>query len=115
MAQSRTISQATILATSNSIAVTVPSYMSLLSIETPAGFEGTTLTFKGTGDRNAAPLDIYDGSVLYSQPSGVSRFIPITKPLLFQGLEKLVVVSNVGESPSNVTADRILTLTFGSA
>jgi hypothetical protein len=86
--------------------------LSLRAIKTPVSFEGTTLTF--AAGYTSPGSDLYDGSSLYSLPSGASRYIPVTKKDLFMGPSFLKITSNVAGSPSNVVADRVLELFFAS-
>lgn len=96
----------------NSVTFTQPSGVSLRAIRTPATFEGTTLTFEAGASTPGAPL--FDGAAAYSLPSGANRFIPITKQELFFASSVIKVTSNVAGNPSNVAADRVLELYFGS-
>lgn len=111
--QSSIVRTVTIPNSGNSVALAdMPQGMSLRAIQTPVAFEGTTLTFQAG---SASPgADMYDGGSVYSLPSGASRYIPITKPEFFIGLSFLKITSNVSGSPSNVGADRTLTLFFAS-
>lgn len=107
-----TIQTVTIPSGANSVATTPPSGQSLKAIQTPAGFEGTSLTFDcGNGSPGAA---LYDASTKYSLTCAADRYIVLDKPTLFQGPSYLKVINNVSGSPSNVAADRVLKLYFSA-
>jgi hypothetical protein len=111
--QSSLVRNAVIPKDGNSVAMdTLPQGLSLRAIQTPALFEGTTLTFAAGNVSPGAPL--FDGASSYSLACGASRYIAIPKPELFVGLSFLQITSNVSGSPSNVGADRLLTLFFAS-
>ncbi|MFN7611104.1 MAG: hypothetical protein ACK5QX_09255, partial [bacterium] len=114
MSQNVTITSVVIPSGANSVALACPSGVSLRAIDTPASFEGTTLTFQAGYDPAGPGKDLYDGGSLYSIASGASRYIPVGKPDLFLGAKYLKIVSNVAGVPSNVAAARTLVLTFTS-
>jgi len=114
MSQNVTITSVVIPSGANSVALACPSGVSLRAIDTPASFEGTTLTFQAGYDPAGPGKDLYDGGSLYSIASGASRYIPVSKPELFIGAKYLKIVSNVAGVPSNVAAARTLVLTFTS-
>lgn len=114
MAQSISIVSVVIPSGANSVALTCPNngQVSLRVIDTPASFEGTTLTFQASYDPAGTGKDLYDGNSIYSISSGASRYIPVSKPDLFIGAKYLKIINNVSGSPSNVAAARTLILTF---
>jgi|688.fasta_scaffold578517_2 hypothetical protein len=116
MSQNVTITSVVIPSGANSVALTCPNngQVSLRVIDTPASFEGTTLTFQASSNPDGPGKDLYDGSSIYSVTSGASRYIPIGKPDLFIGAKYLKIINNVSGSPSNVAAARTLVLTFAS-
>jgi len=114
MSQNVTITSVVIPSGANSVALACPSGVSLRAIDTPASFEGTTLTFQAGYDPAGPGKDLYDGGSLYSIASGANRYIPVSKPELFIGAKYLKIVSNVAGVPSNVAAARTLVLTFTS-
>jgi hypothetical protein len=106
------IVQAVIPSGANSVAVTPPAGYNLKAIQTPASFEGTTLTFdQGFASPGSR---LYDSSTEYVVTSGANRYIVLSKPDLFNGPNYLKIISNVSGSPSNVAADRTLYLFFSS-
>lgn len=114
MAQSIYITSVVIPSGANSVALSCPNngQVSLRVIDTPASFEGTTLTFQASSESSGPGKDLYDGASIYSVTSGASRYIPILKPELFVGAKYLKIINNVSGSPSNVAAARTLVLTF---
>jgi hypothetical protein len=114
MSQNVTITSVVIPSGANSVALACPSGVSLRAIDTPASFEGTTITFQASSNADGPGKDLYDGSSIYSVTSGASRYIPILKQELFIGIRYLKIINNVSGSPSNVAAARTLVLTFTS-
>lgn len=107
-----TVQTVTIPSGANSVATVPLSGQSLKAIQTPAGFEGTSLTFAcGSASPGA---DLYEDDTKYSLPCAADRYIVLDKPDLFQGPSYLKIISNVSGSPSNVAADRTLRLFFST-
>ena len=96
----------------NSVAVTPPTGMNLKAIQTPASFEGTTITFDVGFASPGARL--YNSGTEYVVTSGASRYIVLDKPELFNGPNYLKIINNVAGSPSNVAADRLINLFFST-
>lgn len=106
------IVQVVIPSGANSVSVTPPAGYNLKAIQTPASFEGTTLTFD---QGYASPGSrLYNAGTEYVVTSGASRYIVLDNPDFFNGPNYLKIINNVSGSPSNVAADRTLYLFFST-
>lgn len=70
-----------------------------LSLEMPAAFSGTAITFKASSLNGGTPVPLYYEGTLYSVSVGASRFISLNRAV-FEGIKFLQLVSNAGAGES---------------
>ena len=67
-----------------------------LSIEMPAAFTGTAITFKACSLSSGTPVPLYYEATLYSVTVAASRFVSLNRAA-FEGVKYLQIVSNATE------------------
>ena len=87
--------------------ITLDSNRSLLGVEMPSAFTGTTITFTASSSSSGTPVPLYYESTLYSVTVAASRFVSLN-PDVFAGVKYLQVVSG-----STQAASRDLVLIYG--
>lgn len=107
MSFSRTVDTATIPASgTTSDARTTPSKKTLVAVEMPAAFTGTSLSFEVSNDGGATWRTAADGSTAYSITVAANQYHSL-KPEVFYGAGLVRVKSNAAEA-----AERQLNLIF---
>ncbi len=82
----------------------------LFAILMPAQWDAANLTFQGSVDGTNFS-EVYDdnGNEVTVQ-AAAGRFVVLSSPLMFLGLQRIIIRSGTVGVPVNQTADRLLTL-----
>jgi len=81
----------------NSAPVTMDQDRIPVALELPAGFTGTSLTFRSASSESAPALLLYFESTLYTVTVGPSRHVSLNR-VAFEGVKFLTIVSNAAEA-----------------